>query len=188
MMEVRRRVILGGKKHLLPNGYTQIQYVYCDGSQPFIAIGDHQGIAELIIWARIKKDADCTEEAAFVGKRGFSGSDFEMYYPKNSQQLASWPVALTTNISRVYGEEYDEHKINFHASNIHYRLIGRFVENKYIYRGKIFEYAEWDVDGHELHHLYPCISPDSVIGFYCTVVKQFYGPETSSVFIAGPAV
>lgn len=179
------------KKKRLPDGYTQIKYVYCDGSQPYVKLETYATESEeLIVWAKVSRDTDYEKESAFAGCAGISGSgEFEMYYMTGAtKKFSCWPSSSTTSIEAILGDEFDEYKINLHRKSGGVRLVGRFRANNYKHQGKIFEYAEWAVDNTPIHHLYPCISPNNVVGFYCTVADKFYGPETSSVFIAGPAV
>ena len=140
------------------------------------------------MWAKVSRDADYEGESAFAGCGGLSGSgEFEMYYNSGTEKRL-WVWGGISLLERTYGDEFDEIKANLHRKNGGVRLVGRFRNNNYKHQGKIFEYAEWTADNIPVHHLYPCISPDNVVGFYCTVANKFYGPETSSVFIAGPTV
>ena len=191
MMQVRRKMILySKKKSVLPEGYTQVEYVYCDDSQPFIILDDYEGTENRTIWVRVSRDEGYTAEGGFVGNTGnYGGGEFEIYYQNGDNKIfRAWPNGWTKLISSVYGDTYDEVTVRLFRSTNGTRLLGRFRNGSYKHHGKIFEYAEFDVDKNIIHHLYPCISPDNVVGFYCIVTNYFYGPASSAVFVAGPDV
>ena len=190
LMQVRRRMLFAQKKSLLPEGYTQIEYAYCDGSQPYIVLDDYEGTENRTIWVRVSRDEGYTAESAFVGNvGGYTGGEFEIYYQRNDNKvLRAWPYSGTALISDVYGDAYDEVTVRLFRNTNGTRFLGRFRNGQYKHHGKIFEYAEWNADKTIIHHLYPCISPDNVVGFYCIVTNHFYRPASSAVFIAGPVV
>lgn len=175
------------KKGILPIGYTLLDYVYCDGSQPYVLIEDHLGDTQLTVEAKVKKDQEKLNENGFAGS-AYGGAEFEMYYPANSNlTFGVWPNGTTIKISESFGT-VDSLKIRWTpASGVSMRAVGRFrtSTSNYKFYGKFFQYTEWDSNDVMIHDLLPCISPENVVGFYDVVGKQFYAPPVgSSAFIA----
>lgn len=215
-MMINRRRACGGKKGLLPSGYTQVEYIentstaYIDtGVKPSLSLAFEFNIA-------------CTKyipvgymiEHSVMGSRHQSGgclgiaiwittsSIWSYSYGNKLGGTSGIRQSLSTNV--FYTFEQDKNSIKrdgnvlgvFSSQNLQETSYNITIFNLnngsdgMDYRIAKIKAKYWVIkDGDTIIRNYiPCISPTNVVGMYDTVEGKFYSSPNGVAFVAGPVV
>ena len=209
---VNRRRVMGGKKGLLPSGYTQVEYIenmstaYIDtGVKPSLSLAFEFNIA----FTKYIQAGQMTEHSVMGSRNKSSGNlgiaiwitTSAIWSLSYGNSLAS-SQSLSTNV--FYTFEQDKNSIKrdgnvlvvFSAQrleDIPYNITIFNLRNGY--NGMDPRIAKikakyWVIkDGDTIIRNYiPCINPNNVVGMYDTVEGKFYSSPNGVAFVAGPVV
>lgn len=188
---IRRRAMMGGKS-ILPQGYTELEYIENTDkavlaipvSLPFsveidfapnldfsyqyaVAFGQNSRFQ-----AGFKQDG-----TAYIGNRGSTSVFFGDGV--KSKITATVTTTATTTSYYVDGVNTGLSRNSNHASE--WCLFAADTVGIYPAKGKMYSFRLWK-DGELIFDLKPCINPSSVYGMYDIINNIFYGSITSTPF------
>lgn len=204
---LNRRRVMGGKSSLLPQGYTQVEWIQNVSRDSYISTGYEVpiGCQKLVLQARL-----CFTEV--TGTRQLIGADNGQWIGMDGSGkwdfAGSGDVAVTLNQfyeceNRVFINTQGKRQHDSFVDNVLVKSITTSATSinrnrQYIFNitynrpdyamlGKISNYRIY-TDNVLRRDYIPCISPSNEVGMYDLVTDSFYTTPAGDAFVAGPVV
>lgn len=209
---MRRRMMMGGKKKRLPDGYTELQYIQCDGRQ-YLNTGVN--VADTIeIEANFMFSASTPGVLYVVYSYSGTGTNrryLELGCDVTSTTSIHWyfdtfssiptPQVRSTVVANTwYNTIHNASLVTINGNTTTYSGGGTSISYPIIiaadnsrgsisatYTGYIGDFIIRD-NGLVVKHYVPAIDSNNKVGFYDLVNESFYESDSGTSFIAGPTI
>lgn len=188
---------------VLPDGYTQIEYVQSDGGAHWIDTGFKPNQNTGII-AKFQLLSSTANQAPIYARTAMNVAAFGVFIDANSKWIADYGTKRFTgttsaqslinlnfnkNVVKLNDESYTFDTQTF-QSNSNLTIFGRNTGGTVQYTAKMKLYScEIYDNGTLIRNFIPCKNSSGTIGLYDIVNSQFYtNVGTGGVFTAGPEV
>lgn len=207
---INRRRVCGGKKGLLPAGYTQLEYIE-NPSTAYIDTGIvyNEGDYPTIDIEFLLTEANKTHCSAVTGMYRNSGGTKHLaievfkqnvYLTLNkNDSFADVPydgskchVVLNANNGSFINEQlmdfgYYALSVTSYSIPLFTRKPGTAPLNLEVFKGKVYR-AKYYRNGEIIRDFIPCKNPQNVVGMYDIANDVFYQSASSTAFVAGSEV
>jgi hypothetical protein len=210
-MMINRRRVYGGKKSLLPSGYTQLEYIENTSNAYIDTLYAPPSLSNLVIKVKVyinnadelndlvSNQIDNYNDYAFILGRSVNSKLF-LYYGNiiKSNSVQSYPLEIEfgfVNSNGKYNVYFKENSdtiqalgTNFILSPLKIILFTRIQEGgKMPLKGRMY-YCTIETNGESVRNFIPCKNPQNVVGMYDLVEGKFYSSSNGTAFVAGPKV
>lgn len=192
--------VIAGKK-LLPDGYTQIEYVQSDGGAHWIDTGFKPNQNTGII-AKFQLLSSTANQTPIYARTSMNVAAFGVFIDANSKWVADYGTNRftgTISAQSLINLNFDKNIVKFNneshtfdtqtfQSNSNLTIFGRNTGGTVQYTAKMKLYScEIYDNGTLIRNFIPCKNSSSVVGLYDIVNNKFYtNVGTGGVFTAGP--
>lgn len=188
---------------VLPDGYTQIEYVQSDGGAHWIDTGFKPNQNTGII-AKFQLLSSTANQTPIYARTSMNVAAFGVFINANSKLVVDYGTkrfAGTTSAQSLINLNFNKNVVNFNdesytfdtqtfQSNSNLTIFGRNTGGTVQYTAKMKLYScEIYDNGTLIRNFIPCKNSSGTIGLYDIVNSQFYtNVGTGGVFTAGPEV
>lgn len=188
---------------VLPDGYTQIEYVQSDGGAHWIDTGFKPNQNTGII-AKFQLLSSTASQTPIYARTAMSVAAFGVFIDANSKWIADYGTKRftgTTSAQSLINLNFNKNVVKFNdesytfdtqtfQSNSNLTIFGRNTGGTVQYTAKMKLYScEIYDNGTLIRNFIPCKNSSGTIGLYDIVNSQFYtNVGTGGVFTAGPDV
>ena len=188
---------------VLPDGYTQIEYVQSDGGAHWIDTGFKPNQNTGII-AKFQLLSSTANQTPIYARTAMSVAAFGVFIDANSKWIADYGTKRftgTTSAQSLINLNFNKNVVKFNdesytfdtqtfQSNSNLTIFGRNTGGTVQYTAKMKLYScEIYDNGTLIRNFIPCKNSSGTIGLYDIVNSQFYtNVGTGGVFTAGPDV
>ena len=188
---IRRRAMMGGKS-ILPQGYTELEYIEnTDKAMLAIPVSTPFSVEidfapnfnfsyeyAVVFGTNSRFQAGFKQDGtAYIGNQGSTSVFFRDGV--KSKITATVTTNATTTSYYVDGVNTGLTRNSSHSSE--WYLFAAEMGGTYPAKGKMYSFRLWK-DGELIFDLKPCISPSDVYGMYDIINNVFYGSITSTPF------
>lgn len=194
----------GGGTSILPDGYTQLEYIQSSGTQYINTQFNPNQNSKIICKAEWIPSSSGTSylfgaEASSKNKSflfaGYNGR-YRIVYGSDEEYFTntSFNQPITIIMDRNSCDVNNVETISATASTFEtgypvFLFSGNRGGSPYgTYSGKIYSCSIYDANNTLVRNFIPCKNEEGTVGMYETVNSQFYGNAESGTFIAGPEV
>lgn len=186
---------------VLPDGYTQIEYVQSDGGAHWIDTGFKPNQNTGII-AKFQLLSSTANQTPIYARTSMNVAAFGVFIDANSKWVADYGTkrfTWTTSAQSLINLNFNKNVVNFNdesytfdaqtfQSNSNLTIFGRNTGGTVQYTAKMKLYScEIYDNGTLIRNFIPCKNSSSVVGLYDIVNNKFYtNVGTGGVFTAGP--
>ncbi len=188
---------------VLPDGYTQIEYVQSDGGEHWIDTGFKPNQNTGII-AKFQLLSSAANQTPIYARTSMNVDAFGVFIDASSKWTADYGTKRftgTTSAQSLINLNFNKNVVKFNdesytfdaqtfQSNSNLTIFGRNTGGTVQYTAKMKLYScEIYDNGTLIRNFIPCKNPSGTIGLYDIVNSQFYtNVGTGGVFTAGPEV
>lgn len=192
---LRRR--FGGKKSILPQGYTQLNYIENNGATAaMFSITAAVTFSFELEFA--PKLANISQYACMFGQNGKFQAAFtsqgkanignatstDVFFSEDVKAKVTGTVASTSTSSKFYVDGVDTGLRRGSTGNV-WCLFAATTMPQFPAKGKMYSFKLWNNDDELVMNLIPCIDPNNVYGMYDIINDVFYSSITSTPFTGG---
>ena len=191
---LRRR--FGGKKGILPQGYTQLNYIENTGNacifitktMPFkIELEFAPDLDFIISGYGCMFGFDSNFQAAFAGNgkanigNAISSATF---FSDNVRTNVKCYLSSVKTQTYYYVNDSDT-GLTRASTTTSWVLFAATSSGSHPARGKMYSFKMWNDNNELIMNLIPCIDPNNIYGMYDVINDVFYSSNTSTPFIGG---
>lgn len=188
---------------ILPDGYTQLEYIQSDGGTHWIDTGFKPNQNTGIV-AKFQLLSSTANQTPIYARTSMNVAAFGVFIDANSKWVADYGTKRftgTTSAQSLINLNFNKNVVKFNSesytfdtqtfqSNSNLTIFGRNTGGTVQYTAKMKLYScEIYDNGTLIRNFIPCKNPSSVIGLYDVVNGVFYtNAGTGGSFTAGPEV
>lgn len=200
---INRRRVCGGKKGLLPSGYTQVEYIE-NTSTAYINTGVNGALSnsyeikfnfpQIIIQQVILGDwypsnTSTLNTASNNGTMIIKYSVGDLWLVEIAADTNVHIFKYDGNTKKAYIDGISNGKVATRTSGQkQYLFASNYSDAAKDYAKVRVYYCKMESNGELVRNFIPCISPTNVVGIYDTVEGKFYSSPNGVAFVAGPVV
>ena len=194
LLQRRREMMVQKQGGVLPEGYTQLNYIENTNNARFSIrfylpfryetefapdLANVGGQYACIFGVNSSYQAAFVSNGkAYIGNATSAG----VFYANGVKAKVSGQVTSSSSTTTYIVDGEDTGLRRPSNSSIWYFFAGG---TSYPARGKMYGFKMWNANDALIHHLIPCKDPNDVYGMYDIIGETFYGSETSHPFIGG---
>lgn len=194
LLQRRRAMMEQAQGSVLPEGYTQLNYIENTNNASFLirqSVPFRYETEFAPDLTNVSGQYACifgtnsSYQAAFVsnGKAHIgNATSANIFYANGVKAKVSGQVTSSSSTTTYIVDGVDTGLRRSSTTVVWYFFSGG---NSYEARGKMYGFKMWDTNDELVHHFIPCKDPNDVCGMYDIIGETFYSSLTSHPFIGG---